>query len=342
MSAENSIFRVRRFTEWPKPLHWIASPVEFLTKVSLHWIPCRDSVKRRFSSLISASSHPLPQTPFQRSGLTKIIRPSSHLKSPLATAPKERLEMLFSCLFMDNSPLDPPRAQRKFCFCRPRRLWDREERSIHHHRGNPPFFLFWCLRLYGVYPSFRTYGVYPFPLFSQENGIHHSLFFALWPRGRATDQERRGCHGGGVILFFSLWEERLKREREELIGACAITTKFLDNRICTLKIWLSWRFPRKTAFLDDFPLCPQGPNPPQKCKFYFYCRLAVSELRWGQTGERKGGWGWGSLREEDASQRRSESRTADIVASVRSASSLLAIPLWHRDSVLAKPRVLLR
>ena len=55
-----------------------------------------------------------------------------------------------------------------------------------------------------------------------------------------------------------------------------MTTKFLDNKISTFKILLSWRFPRKQAFLDDFPLCPQGP-PPQKRKFYFYCRLAVSD-----------------------------------------------------------------
>ena len=27
------------------------------------------------------------------------------------------------------------------------------------------------------------------------------------------------------------------------IGACAMTTKFLDNKICTFKILLSWRFP---------------------------------------------------------------------------------------------------
>ena len=38
-----------------------------------------------------------------------------------------------------------------------------------------------------------------------------------------------------------------------------MTTEFLDNKICIFKILLSWRFPRKTAFLDDFPLCPQGP-----------------------------------------------------------------------------------
>ena len=35
-----------------------------------------------------------------------------------------------------------------------------------------------------------------------------------------------------------------------------MTTKFLDNQICTFKILLSWRFPRKQAFLDDFPLYP--------------------------------------------------------------------------------------
>ena len=56
-----------------------------------------------------------------------------------------------------------------------------------------------------------------------------------------------------------------------------MTTKFLDNKICTFNILLSWRFPRKQAFLDDFPLCPQKAPPPQKRKFYFYCRLAVSD-----------------------------------------------------------------
>ena len=38
-----------------------------------------------------------------------------------------------------------------------------------------------------------------------------------------------------------------------------MTTKFLDNKLCTFKMLLSWRFPRKTAFLDHFPLCRQGP-----------------------------------------------------------------------------------
>ena len=41
-----------------------------------------------------------------------------------------------------------------------------------------------------------------------------------------------------------------------------MTAKFLDYKICTFKILLSWRFPqKKTLFLDDFPLCPQGPPP---------------------------------------------------------------------------------
>ena len=38
-------------------------------------------------------------------------------------------------------------------------------------------------------------------------------------------------------------------------------------------------FPTKNSVLDDFPLCPQGPPPPQNRKFYFYCRLAVSDWR---------------------------------------------------------------
>ena len=33
-----SLFRVRRFTEWTGSLHWIAFPVEILTKPPIHWI----------------------------------------------------------------------------------------------------------------------------------------------------------------------------------------------------------------------------------------------------------------------------------------------------------------
>ena len=34
---------------------------------------------------------------------------------------------------------------------------------------------------------------------------------------------------------------------------------------------------KKNSVLDDFPLCPQFPPPAKNRKFYFYCRLAVSE-----------------------------------------------------------------
>ena len=41
-----------------------------------------------------------------------------------------------------------------------------------------------------------------------------------------------------------------------------MTTKFIDDTICTFEIVLLWRFPRrkkKNSVLDDFPLCRQGP-----------------------------------------------------------------------------------
>ena len=56
-----------------------------------------------------------------------------------------------------------------------------------------------------------------------------------------------------------------------------MTTKFLDNKMCTFKIGLSWRFPRKTAFWTTFLSAPISP-PPQNRKFYFDRRLAVSEF----------------------------------------------------------------
>ena len=35
----------------------------------------------------------------------------------------------------------------------------------------------------------------------------------------------------------------------------------------------------KNSVLDNFPLCPPCPPPPEKRKFYFYCRLAFSEYQ---------------------------------------------------------------
>ena len=59
-----------------------------------------------------------------------------------------------------------------------------------------------------------------------------------------------------------------------------MTTKFHDNKICTFKILLPWRFPRKTAFWTISSLPPR-PAPPQKANIYFYCRLAVSFVNQG-------------------------------------------------------------
>ena len=84
------------------------------------------------------------------------------------------------------------------------------------------------------------------------------------------------------------------------LGACAMTTKFLDNKFALSEFYCRGVSHGKTAFLDDFPLCPQAP-PTQKQNFYFYCRLAVSE-KWlrqfyglgdGMGGGRNG-WFWGA------------------------------------------------
>ena len=55
-----SVFRVRRFTESPGPLHWIAFPVEILTKPPIHWIASPLSLKNPFFTQI-ALSYPLPK-----------------------------------------------------------------------------------------------------------------------------------------------------------------------------------------------------------------------------------------------------------------------------------------
>ena len=49
--------------------------------------------------------------------------------------------------------------------------------------------------------AFRTYGVYPFPLFSKENGIHHSCFCSV-TSGSGDRPRKEGCHGCGVYSFF--------------------------------------------------------------------------------------------------------------------------------------------
>ena len=66
--------------------------------------------------------------------------------------------------------------------------------------------------------------------------------------------------------------------------------RFLDYTICTFKILLSWRFSqkKKQRFGQFSPLPPISPpppisHPPQNRKFYFQCRLAVSEFSQGRA-----------------------------------------------------------
>ena len=61
----------------------------------------------------------------------------------------------------------------------------------------PSFFSFPGLRLYGVYPSFQAYGIYPFPLFSQENSIHHSFFCSV--TSGSGDRPRK--EGPTVVVY---------------------------------------------------------------------------------------------------------------------------------------------
>ena len=56
-----ALFRVRRSTESPGPLHWIAFSAEILTKPLIHWIASPPFNENPFFSVKSASSHPLPK-----------------------------------------------------------------------------------------------------------------------------------------------------------------------------------------------------------------------------------------------------------------------------------------
>ena len=54
-----------------------------------------------------------------------------------------------------------------------------------------------------------------------------------------------------------------------------MTAKFLDNKLCTFKILLSWRFPRENRrFWTIFLSAPKASPLPQEN--FLYCRLAVS------------------------------------------------------------------
>ena len=122
------------------------------------------------------------------------------------------------------------------CGCENHPLQGRKKYTPPPWRPSFFFFLFPGLRLYGVYPSFRTYGVYPFPLFSQENGIHHSFFCSV-TLGSGDRPSKEGCDGGGVYSFFSgfsdlpfspsLMDAGIREEPPWVDSACADCPCFL-------------------------------------------------------------------------------------------------------------------
>ena len=67
--------------------------------------------------------------------------------------------------------------------------------------------------------------------------------------------------------FFFLVGARVKQTY--FLGACAMTTKFLDNKKFTFKILLSWRFPWKIAFWTIF-LPALLPTPAWKVQTLFF------------------------------------------------------------------------
>ena len=83
--------------------------------------------------------------------------------------------------------------------------------------------------------------------------------------------------------FRKLNPTRLNPAPATCLGACTMTTKFLNNKICTFIILLSWHFPRKQALLDDSPLCPKAP--PLKSENFIFIVVspslqhATSEIR---------------------------------------------------------------
>ena len=78
-----------------------------------------------------------------------------------------------------------------------------------------------------------------------------------------------GVEGGKMIVIAGLRKWDWSGLCQFPLGACAMTTKFLDCTNFKLKILLSWRFPRKTGFWDDIPVRPPTPPPLKNANFIF-------------------------------------------------------------------------
>ena len=86
----------------------------------------------------------------------------------------------------------------------------------------------------------------------------------------------------GKFYAYSPWKSLLN------VGACAMTTKFLDHKICTFKILLSWRFPRKKQrFWPIFLSARVTPPPPLKNEMFIFIVVSPSLTK----GARSRKWG---------------------------------------------------
>ena len=118
-----------------------------------------------------------------------------------------------------------------------------------------------------------NFRVFPFPasLPGQEGFGHYSTTMDADepPTKRLRTRRLSTCvwmrlRGPAAIIFISrdtCSDSIAKMFRACFIGACAMTAKFLDNKVFTFEILLSWRFPRKIAFWTIFLSAPP-PNPP--------------------------------------------------------------------------------
>ena len=105
-------------------------------------------------------------------------------------------------------------------------------------------------------PLFETSDCWPL---SSRFALHGLRALELEKRSQKLDTERSSTESPKVLG---------NGKSARSLGAGAMTTKFLDNKICTFKILLSWRFPRKNSVLGRFSSLPPRPSP-SKAKILF-------------------------------------------------------------------------
>ena len=82
-----------------------------------------------------------------------------------------------------------------------------------------------------------------------------------------------GVTNGGAVfrrVRRAPWKSKRRRKKAfflrypQILGACAMTTRFLDKQMCTFRILLSWRFPRKEQHFGTISsLTPPSCLPPK-------------------------------------------------------------------------------